>query len=98
MVTLLVDFYIRADHLVEAEALFREHVADGRRDRGNLAFDMFRVPDDATHFVSIERWATRADVDHHDAQPHHPVFLRKLQAIQAREKVVRFLDSFEVDS
>ena len=55
---------------------------------------MLRDPDDPTHFTSLECWAEREDIDHHDAQPHHPVFLRKLAAIQSREKEVRFLEFF----
>ena len=91
---IIVEFYVREDAIAEAEALFRRHVADGRRDRGNLLFAMLRDPDDPTHFTSLECWAERDDIDNHDAQPHHPVFLRELAEIQAREKEVRFLEFF----
>ena len=94
MVYLTVQFYIQPDRVAEAEALFRQHVADGAGDRGNRLFTMTRDPDDPTHFTSLEAWETREDIDHHDAQPHHPVFLRKLKAIQAREKEVQLLDLF----
>lgn len=93
-VWLVVEFYVQADKVTEAEALFRRHVADGRRDRGNLLFTMLRDPGDPTHFTSLECWAERADIDNHDAQPHHPVFLRTLAQLQAREKEVRFLEFF----
>ena len=95
MVYLIVDFYIQPDRVAEAEDLFRQHVEDGRRDRGNLMFTMLRDSDDETHFTSLECWQERADIEHHDAQPHHPVFLRKLAAIQAREKEVKFRELFE---
>ena len=91
---LTVEFYVKPDKVAEAEALFRRHVADGRRDRGNLMFTMLRDPEDPTHFTSLECWAEREDVAHHDAQPHHPVFLGELAEIQAREKEVRFLEFF----
>ena len=93
-VWLTVDFYIKPDRVAEAEELFRQHVADGRRDRGNLFFSMLRRTEDPAHFVSIECWGTRDDIDNHDAQPHHPVFLRRLAELQAREKEVHFLDFF----
>ena len=93
-VWLTVDFYIRAGEEAAAEALFRQHVTDGRNDRGNLFFSMLRDPEDPTHFFSLECWATREDIDHHDAQPHHPIFLRKLAEIQAREKEVKFFEFF----
>lgn len=91
---LTVDFWIQPGKEAEAEELFRQHVADGRRDRGNLFFSMLRDPDDPGHFFSLECWAIREDIEHHDAQPHHPVFLRKLAAIQRREKEVKFFDFF----
>jgi len=91
---LTVDFYIKPACVAEAEALFEQHVADGRNDRGNLFFSMLRRSEDPTHFVSIECWGSQADIDNHDAQPHHPVFLRKLKAIQAKEKDVNFLNFF----
>lgn len=95
MVYLTVQFYVRPEKVREAEALFRQHVRDGAQDRGNRMFTMLRDPDDPTHFTSLEAWETRADIDHHDAQPHHPVFLRELAEIQAREKEVRILELFE---
>lgn len=94
MVYLTVQFYIKPDRVPEAEALFRQHVTDGSQDRGNLMFTMLRDPADPAHFTSLECWNTREDIDHHDAQPHHPVFLRKLKEIQAKEKEVRVLELF----
>ena len=94
MIYLTVEFYIQPDKVAEAEALFRQHVADGARDRGNRLFTMTRDPEDETHFTSLEAWDTMADIENHDAQPHHPVFLRELERIQAREKEVRFLELF----
>ncbi len=94
MIYLIVEFYIQPRHVREAEDLFRQHVEDGRRDRGNLLFTMLRDPKDPSRFTSLECWEKPADIDLHDAQLHHPVFLRKLRAIQAREKEVRFLDLF----
>ena len=94
MIYLTVHFYIQPEKIAEAEALFRQHVEDGARDRGNRLFTMTRDPEDETVFVSLEAWETRADIDNHDAQPHHPVFLRKLKGIQAREKKVKFLTHF----
>lgn len=91
---LTVDFYIKPDCIEEAEQLFQQHVADGRKDRGNLFFSMLRRSEDPSHFVSLECWQTRDDIDNHDAQPHHPVFLRKLKQLQAREKEVHFCDFF----
>ena len=95
MVYLTVQFYVQPDKVPEAEALLRQHVRDGAQDRGNRMFTMLRDPDDETHFTSLEAWETKEDIDNHDAQPHHPVFLRKLKAIQAREKEVRILELFE---
>lgn len=91
---LTVDFFILPDKIEEAEALFKQHVADGRKDRGNLFFSMLRHADDPSHFYSLECWETKADIDNHDAQPHHPVFLRKLKEIQAKEKEVIFMNFF----
>ncbi len=92
MVYLIVEFYIQPDQVAAAEELFRQHVKDGRADRGNLMFQMLRDPEDRTRFTSLEQWENRDDVDHHDAQPHHAPFLRKLKEIQVREKEVRFLE------
>ena len=94
MIYLTVHFYIQPDKIAEAEALFRQHVADGARDRGNRLFTMTRDPEDETVFISLEAWETKADIENHDAQPHHPVFLRKLKGIQAREKEVKLLELF----
>lgn len=94
MIYLTVHFYIQPDKVSQAEDLFRQHVADGARDRGNRLFTMTRDPDDETVFVSLEAWDSREDIDNHDAQPHHPVFLGKLKEIQAREKEVKLLELF----
>ena len=94
MIYLTVHFYIQPNKIAEAEALFRQHVADGARDRGNRLFTMTRDPEDETVFISLEAWETKADIENHDAQPHHPVFLRKLKGIQAREKEVKLLELF----
>ena len=93
-VWLLVDFYIRPDKIEVAEALFEQHVQDGRKDRGNLFFSMLRKTEEPGHFVSIECWESEADIENHDAQPHHPIFLRHLAVVQRRQKVVQRLDFF----
>jgi quinol monooxygenase YgiN len=93
-VWILVDFYIQPDKIAEAEKLFQQHVADGRNDRGNLFFSMLRRSNEPGHFVSLEAWETMADIENHDAQPHHPIFLMALAEIQSKEKDVHFLDFF----
>lgn len=93
-VWILVDFYIQEDKIEAAEELFRQHVADGRNDRGNLFFSMLRRSKAPGHFVSLESWRSMADIENHDAQEHHPIFLKALSELQSKEKEVHFLDFF----
>ena len=94
-VWLTVDFFIKPEHTEAAEKLFAQHVEDGRNDRGNLFFSMMRRKENPAHFFSLECWESMADIENHDAQPHHPVFLAQLAKIQAKEKEVVFMDWFK---
>ncbi len=93
-VWLTVEFYIKADKLEQAEALFEQHVSDGRKDRGNLFFTMLRHRDEPNRFKSIECWETAADIENHDAQPHHAPFLAKLKELESKPKLVVKFDFF----
>ena len=93
-VWLIVHFRIKPDRVADAEALFRQHVEDGRADAGNLMFACLRDPEDPARFVTLEAWTDQQAIDEHDAQPHHDRFITQLQEIQAEEKHVEFLDFF----
>ncbi|MER5887489.1 putative quinol monooxygenase [Streptomyces sp. NPDC001941] len=41
-----------------------------RAEEGCLQYDMHQVADDPDRFVLVERWASQAALDAHDAAPH----------------------------
>lgn len=63
----------------EARARFivaaKDCIAATRREPGCLAYDMHESISDSGHFVFVERWSSRADVDRHMRAPHLQAFL-----------------------
>lgn len=90
-VWLVVDFFTDPAKEPQADALFKQHVKDGRQDAGNLAFFVLKDEKEPGRYTSLECWENEASIQNHDAQPHHPVFLAGLAELQTREKEVRFL-------
>jgi quinol monooxygenase YgiN len=56
-------------------AAARDCIAATRREQGCLGYDICESLSDPGHFISVESWEKRDDVDRHMQQPHLQAFL-----------------------
>lgn len=94
-VHLIVEFQVRAGKEEEARKLFTVHQENGRKDVGNLSFDVYQDTEEPTKFYSKEAWESQDHIDQHDATEHHDEFLRRLSDLQAKEKTVHLVRLLE---
>lgn len=59
------------EHLLEPA---RACIAETRREKGCIAYDLFDSVADADTMVFVERWQTREDLSAHSRQPHLAVW------------------------
>jgi len=65
---------IQPEHLDEALAFAKRHVAASRREEGCASHRYFVDPEDERTLVFLEQWRDRAAVEHHFAQPYSRAF------------------------
>jgi quinol monooxygenase YgiN len=67
---MLVTFTVaegQGDALVDALGIAAEET---HKEKGNLAYDLHRDPQDSTKFLLFEKWRSLADLDSHLKQPY----------------------------
>ncbi|MEM8706903.1 MAG: putative quinol monooxygenase [Actinomycetota bacterium] len=69
LIVVLGDVRVRPDVVDDALRISREHVARSRAEPGCLSHDVLVDPGDRARLVFVERWADRAALDAHFADP-----------------------------
>jgi len=88
---------IRADAHVQFVAAARECIAATRREHGCLAYDIHESLTEPGHFVSLEGWETRLDVDRHMQQAHLRVFLAIAGTCAEAAPVIEVVEPRSID-
>ncbi|WP_332685654.1 putative quinol monooxygenase [Bosea sp. (in: a-proteobacteria)] len=78
-------------------AAARDCVAATRREQGCLGYGMHESLTEPGHFVCVESWETRADVDRHMARPHLKDFLAVAGTCVSVAPVIEVVVSRSVD-
>jgi quinol monooxygenase YgiN len=91
----------RAEVGPEARARFivaaKDCIAATRREPGCLAYDMHESVSEIGHFVFVERWASRADVDRHMREPHLQAFLTIAGTCVTAAPVIEVVEPRSID-
>lgn len=91
----------RAEVSPEARARFivaaKDCIAATRREPGCLAYDMHQSVSEIGHFVFVERWASRADVDRHMREPHLQAFLTIAGTCVTAAPVIEVVEPRSID-
>jgi quinol monooxygenase YgiN len=91
-VNLIVELHVKEGEAAAFAAMFRrEFVARSRAEQGCAFYDLWASHDDPHRMAIVERWACRADLDRHLAQPWFADWAPKMEAALRAPLVVRFL-------
>lgn len=88
---------VRLDARAQFIAAARDCIAATRRESGCLAYDMHESVSAAGHFVFVENWETRADIDRHMLEPHLQAFLAVAGACVESPPVIEVVDPRSID-
>lgn len=69
-ITVLATFNVKADKVEQFLEACRELTENTLKDKGVESYELQRNSDDASHFVFVERWATKDDLDAHLKTAH----------------------------
>ncbi|RXT52605.1 hypothetical protein B6S44_17715 [Bosea sp. Tri-44] len=78
-------------------AAARDCIAATRREQGCLGYDICENLTDPGHFVSVESWEKRADVDRHMQQAHLQAFLAIAGTCVSAAPVIEVVEPRSVD-
>jgi len=78
-------------------AAARDCIAATRREQGCLGYDVCENLADPGHFVSVESWEKRDDVDRHMQQPHLKAFLAIVGTCVSVAPVIEVVEPRSVD-
>lgn len=78
-------------------AAARDCIAATRREQGCLGYHICESFTDPGHFVSVESWERRADVDRHMQQPHLKTFLAIVGTCVSAAPVIEVVEPRSVD-
>jgi len=78
-------------------AAARDCIAATRREQGCLGYDICESLTDSGHFVSVESWEKRADVDRHMQQAHLQAFLAIAGTCVSAAPVIEVVEPRSVD-
>jgi len=75
----------------------RDCIAATRREQGCLGYDIYESATEPGHFVSVESWEARADVDRHMGEPHLQAFLAIAGTCVSAAPVIEVVEPRSVD-
>lgn len=78
----------------ELEHELRARVAPTTAQPGNIEFSLYRSLDDPAAIVAIERWASRADWEHHLQGPHVTSLMAVFESVLAGPPEIQLYTPF----
>lgn len=93
MLRVIANDYLRADAIDAALPLYRELVAETRKEALCIAYDLLIDREDPTHFVFLEEWPDQAALDLHCATEHFTRLVPQINALTRREGDVILMDT-----
>ena len=78
-------------------AAARDCIAATRREHGCLGYDICENLTDPDHFISVESWEKRSDVDRHMQQAHLKTFLAIARTCVSVAPVIEVVEPRSVD-
>lgn len=75
----------------------KDCIAATRREPGCMSYDMHESVSEIGHFVFVETWRSRADVDRHMAEPYLQAFLNIAGTCVTAAPVIEVVEPRSVD-
>jgi len=93
MVKVIAHNFLLKENIEKAMPLYKEMVAETRKEDGCIQYDLLRDDKDETHFVFVETWESQAHLEAHFKSAH---FVKIIPAVgelgdKSREKAVDLL-------
>ena len=88
MVKVVAEFFIKEDALEEAHNFLTELVAETRKEKGCITYDVFADNSNKTHLVLIEEWESQEILDIHSASTHFMTLVPKIVDLSAKPPVI----------
>ena len=93
MIVLNAHGFLQPDKIDTAKAASSTNKARALTEKGCLKFDYYFSGEDATKFVFVEEWETKADLDAHFAHENFGAFMAALSDCLAGPPDIRIFES-----
>lgn len=70
MVTVIAQFFVKENNINEFLAKCRELIKYTRREAGCVSYELQQNTEQANHYVFLEQWKSKTDLELHFATPH----------------------------
>lgn len=70
MLTVMAQFSVKADKINDFLTQCQELIKHTRQETGCVSYELQQNSEQANHYVFIEQWKSKADLEQHFATPH----------------------------
>ncbi|WP_109078185.1 putative quinol monooxygenase [Aggregatibacter kilianii] len=70
MITVIAQFSVKENNIGDFLAKCRELIKHTRQEAGCLSYELQQNTEQANHYVFLEQWKSKADLELHFATPH----------------------------
>jgi quinol monooxygenase YgiN len=95
MVKVIATNHIRPESVQAAEPLFREIIAETRKEEGCVEYRLFTDPKNPEIHTFIEEWASQAALDKHMASPHFRRIIPQIGELCSKPGGILLLEEFK---
>ncbi|QIK53139.1 antibiotic biosynthesis monooxygenase [Dysgonomonas sp. HDW5B] len=94
MIKVIAEDFIKEEFLEEVIPLYEELVAETKKEKLCIEYNLFVDQEDKTHFIFIEEWPNRAALDIHCRTEHFRRLVPAIDKCQSKEGTVIIMDLF----
>ena len=95
MIKVVASNYIKSEHINTAEPLFREMIAATQKEKGCIEYRLFVKKDNPGHYVYVEEWESKVDLDNHMASEHFKRIIPQIDKLKSKNSDVLIMDEFK---
>jgi quinol monooxygenase YgiN len=94
MIKVIAENHIKPENVKAAVPLFREIIAETRKEEGCIEYRLFTDPKNPEIYTFIEEWTGQAALDKHMASAHFTRIIPKLGELSSKAGNILVLEEF----
>jgi quinol monooxygenase YgiN len=96
MIKIIAENRIKPENVKEAISLFREIIAETRKEVGCIEYRLFTDPQNPEIYTFIEEWTDQEALDKHMTSAHFTRIIPKIGELSSKPSVVQALKEFNL--